>query len=78
MGLHDDVLAVEIVQAENVRQFRLMRRQTVIRFMVRTRLIGLELAGTCVEVGRFLTEKKRHAFMHERRRELRMTNTPGN
>lgn len=76
--LHDGFLVVEVVQAEKVRQVRLMRRQMAIRFMVHTRLIGLESAGICVEVGRFLTEKKRRAFMHELRQELRMTSTPGN
>lgn len=78
IALHDDRLLVEIVQAEKVRQFRLSRRETAIRFMASTRLICLESAGICVEVGRFLTEGKRRTFMRELRREMRMTSTPGN
>jgi len=78
IALEDDRLFVEIVQAEKVRQFRLMRRQTAIRLVARTRLIGLESAGLCVEVGRFLTETKRREFMRELRREMRMTSTPVN
>lgn len=78
IALDSSHLLVELVQAEKVRQFRLNRRYLTIRRMVRTRLIGLEASGTCVEVGRFLTEGERSRFMRELCQETRTTNTPSN
>ncbi len=68
IALIDDCLLVELIDAEQVRQFRLNPRWTRIDLPGAHReLIGLESNGRRVEVGRFLTEWKRHEFARELR-----------
>jgi uncharacterized membrane protein len=72
IAMLDDYLLVELVQAQEIRQFKLDLR--AIRIAVqetRRGLIGLEALGIRVEVGRFLTEWKRREFVRELRQELR-------
>ena len=66
--LGDEGLVVELVEAERVHQFRLDPRRTRIEIpALRHRLIALEANGDRIEVGRFLTERKRHQFAKELR-----------
>ena len=66
--LGDDGLVVELVEAERVQQFRMDPRRTRIEIpALRHRLIALEANGDRIEVGRFLTERKRHQFAKELR-----------
>ncbi len=69
--LGDEGLVVELVEAERVHQIRMDPRRTRIEIpALRHRLIALEANGDRIEVGRFLTERKRHQFAHELRRGL--------
>jgi len=71
IALIDGCLLVELIQKEQVRQFRLDPRWTRVESPVyRDELIGLEVSGMRVEVGRFLTEWKRREFAHELKRAL--------
>jgi uncharacterized membrane protein len=66
IALIDDCLLVELIQAEQLRQFRLDPRWTRVEPPeMHSGLIGLEAKGTRVEVGRFLTEWKRREFAQE-------------
>jgi uncharacterized membrane protein len=69
--LSADGLVVELVEADQVRQFRMDPRRTRIAVpALRHRLIALEANGDRIEVGRFLTDKKRQQFAQELTREL--------
>lgn len=71
VSLGDEGLVVELVEAQRVHQYRFDPRRTRIAIPeLRHRLIALEANGDRIEVGRFLTERKRHQFAHELRREL--------
>lgn len=71
IALIDDCLLVELIQVERVRQFRLDPRRTRVEPPVsRDDLIGLRANGMRVEVGRFLTERKRREFARELNRAL--------
>lgn len=71
VALSDSGLLVELVQAESVRQFRMDPQRTRVALpALRHGLIGLESNGARVEVGRFLTERKRREFALELNREL--------
>ena len=66
--LGDDGLVVELVEAERVHQVRMDPRRTRIEIpALRHRLIALEANGDRIEVGRFLTERKRQQFAQELR-----------
>ncbi len=72
IALVDDCLLVELIQAEQCRQFRLDPRHTRVELPAeRGGLIGLKAGATQVEVGRFLTEWKRREFAQELRQQLR-------
>lgn len=71
IALSDAGLTVELVQAEKVLQHRMDPHRTRVTLPVlRHGLIGLEANGDRVEVGRFLTERKRKEFAQELSREL--------
>lgn len=71
IALSDAGLIVELVQAEQVRQHRMDPLRTRVTLPVlRHGLIGLEANGNRIEIGRFLTERKRKEFADELRREL--------
>ncbi|WP_235953611.1 DUF2244 domain-containing protein [Noviherbaspirillum galbum] len=66
--LSDDCLFVELVQVDQVRQFRLDPRSTRVEPpSKRNGLVALEENGTRIELGRFLTEWKRREFAKELR-----------
>jgi uncharacterized membrane protein len=66
--LGDEGLIVELVEAEHVHQVRMDPRRTRIEIpSLRHRLIALEANGDRIEVGRFLTERKRQQFAQELR-----------
>lgn len=70
--LTDDCLLVELIEMERVRQFRLNRYLTRVWLpSSRQALVMLQAAGTRVQVGRFLTERKRREFAQELEQELR-------
>jgi uncharacterized membrane protein len=72
IALIDDYLLVELIQAEQSRQFRLDPRYTRVELPdERGGLIELEGGGMRVEIGRFLTEWKRREFAQELRQVLR-------
>lgn len=72
IALTDDYLLVELIEAEQARQFRLDRSLTRVELpLSRHGLVGLEAVGTRVEVGQFLTERKRREFAQELTQELR-------
>ena len=71
ISLSDAGLLVELVQAERSSRFQLDPRRTrVANPEPRQRLIRLEANGERVEVGRYLTERKRQEFAQELNREL--------
>jgi uncharacterized membrane protein len=71
IALIDDQLVVELIQKEQVQEFRLDPRYTRVEPPdSHGGLIALEARGTRVEVGRFLTELKRREFARELRRAL--------
>ncbi len=71
IALDESGLLVELVQAEKVQQHRMDPTRTrVLLPALRHGLIGLEANGCRVEVGRFLTERKRKEFAQELSREL--------
>ncbi len=71
IALIDDRLLVEFVKAEKTRQINMDPRRTRVALpAVRHGLIGLEANGARIEVGRFLTERRRREFAQELTREL--------
>ena len=69
--LIDDCLVVELIRAEQARQFRLDPHWTRVEPPATpTALITLRAGSVHVEVGRFLTELKRHEFARELKRSL--------
>lgn len=69
--LTDDCLLVELVQREEIRQYRLDPRTTRVEPpVVPGELIGLQSNGVKVEVGQFLTERNRREFVRELRNAL--------
>ncbi len=71
ISLSEAGLLVELVQAERRLSFRFDPRRTRIANPEhRQRLIRLEADGERVEVGRYLTERKRQEFAQELNREL--------
>jgi len=71
VALSDSGLLVELVQAERVRQFRMDPQRTRVALpALRHGLIGLESNGSRIEVGRFVSERKRREFARELNREL--------
>ncbi len=71
IALSEAGLVVELVQAEKVLQHRMDPQRTCVKLpALRHGLIGLEANGDRVEVGRFLTERKRKEFAQELSREL--------
>jgi len=71
IAMLDDYLLVELIQAQEIRQFKLDLRS--IRIVVQETnkgLIDIEALGARVEVGQFLTERKRREFVLELRQEL--------
>ncbi len=72
IALSDAGLIVELVRAEQTRRFRMDPRVTHVEMPgFKHSLIGLEANGARVEVGRFLTDRKRHEFARELIAELR-------
>lgn len=71
VALSDSGLLVELVEAERVRQYRMDPQRTRVALpALRHGLIGLESNGARVEVGRFVSERKRREFARELHREL--------
>jgi len=71
IALNDAELVVELVQAEKTRQFRMDPCRTRVALPLLSHgLIGLEGSAGRVEVGRFLTERKRREFAKELDQEL--------
>lgn len=71
ISLSDAELLIELVQAERSLSFRLDPRRTRVAMPEpRQRLIRLEANGERVDVGRYLTERKRQEFAQELNREL--------
>lgn len=71
IALNDAELIVELVRAEKTQQFRMDPSRTRVALpALKHGLIGLEGSGSRVEVGRFLTERKRREFAKELNREL--------
>ena len=71
ISLSEVELLIELVQAERSLSFRLDPRRTRVAIPEpRQRLIRLEANGERVEVGRYLTERKRQEFAQELNREL--------
>ncbi len=71
ISLSEVELLVELVQAEQSLSFRLDPRRTRVAIPEpRQRLIRLEANGERVDVGRYLTERKRQEFAKELNREL--------
>lgn len=66
IALHDDCLLVELIEVERVSRFTLDPRHTRIELpAMRAALVSLEADGIRVEVGRFLTERKRREFARD-------------
>ena len=71
VALGEDCLLIEVIEAEQARQFRLdPRRARIESPAAYHRLIAIEQHGTRVEVGRFLTALKRQQFARELRSAL--------
>jgi uncharacterized membrane protein len=71
IALNEAELVVELVRAEKISQFRLDPWRTRVAMpALRHGLIGLEGNAGRVEVGRFLTERKRREFARELDQEL--------
>lgn len=78
IAMLDDYLLVELIQAQQVRQFKLDLRSIRLAVQETKRgLIGLEALGIRVEVGQFLTEWKRREFVRELRQEIQRKSLPG-
>lgn len=71
IALTEDCLLVELVETEQVQQVRLDPRSTRVESpKIYGGLVRLEANGTCVEVGRFVAERRRREFAGELRRAL--------
>lgn len=71
VALGHGCLLIEVIEAEQARQFRLdPRRARIEAPAAYHRLIAIEQHGTRVEVGRFLTALKRQQFARELRSAL--------
>lgn len=71
IAMLDDYLLVELIQAQEVRRFKLDLHAIRIAVQETNKgLIDIEALGTRVEVGRFLTKWKRREFVLELRQEL--------
>lgn len=71
IALNEAELVVELVRAEKTRQFRMDPSRTRVALpALRHGLIGLEGSAGRIEVGRFLTERKRREFANELNQEL--------
>ncbi|MES2831901.1 MAG: DUF2244 domain-containing protein [Pseudomonadota bacterium] len=71
VALKHDCLVVELIRAEQARQFRFDPRVTKVQAPAAYHcLIGVEARGTRVEIGRFLPSPKRQQFAHELRTAL--------
>ena len=71
IALGDDGLVVQLVQAEKVSRYRMNPQLTRVELPeLRHGLIRLEADGDRVEIGRYLTDKKRWEFAHELKNEL--------
>jgi uncharacterized membrane protein len=71
VALDRDCLLIEVVEAEQARQFRLDPRRTRIEAPAAYhRLIRVEQHGTRVEIGRFHTASRRQQFARELRSAL--------
>ncbi len=71
ISLTEAELVVELVQAEQSLSYRMDPRRTRVALPEpRRRLIGLEADGDRIEVGRYLTERRRQEFAQELNREL--------
>ncbi|HWW99897.1 DUF2244 domain-containing protein [Collimonas sp.] len=78
IAMLDDYLLVELIQAQEIRQFKLDLRSIRIAVQEKSKgLIGLEALGTRVEVGQFLTEWKRREFVRELKQEIQRRSLPG-
>ena len=77
IALTDGFLLVELVQAEQALQYEIdVRSVRIVPPASHRDLIGVEARGARVEVGRFLTERKRRAFAQELKQELRCAAAP--
>lgn len=71
IALNDAELIVELVRAEKTQQFRMDPFRTRVALpALRHGLIGLEGSAGRVEIGRFLSERKRREFAKELNQEL--------
>ena len=71
IALNDACLLIELVRAEQTKQFKLDPLRTQVKAPVKGRgLIGLVANGERVEVGRFLTQWRRRELARELSREL--------
>lgn len=78
IAMLDDYLLVELIQAQEIRQFKLDLRSVRIAVQETNKgLIGIEALGTRIEVGQFLTEWKRREFVLELRQELQRNRVSG-
>jgi len=78
IAMQDDCLLVELIQAQEIRQYKLELRSIRILWQAsRRELIGLEAEGVRVEVGRFLTEWRRREFVRELKQELQHEGVSG-
>ncbi|AMP12859.1 hypothetical protein CPter291_0573 [Collimonas pratensis] len=78
IAMLDDYLLVELIQAQEIRQFKLDLRSIRIAVQETSKgFIGLEALGTRVEVGQFLTEWKRREFVRELKQEIQRRSLPG-
>src|SRR5690606_22596106 len=72
VALPEECLLVEVVTTQQAQQYELnVRHGRVVPPACHRDLIGLETGQVKVEVGRFLTERKRRAFAQELSQELR-------
>jgi len=78
IAMLDDYLLVELIQAQEIRQFKLDLRSIRIALQETNKgLINIEALGTRIEVGQFLTEWKRREFVLELRQELQRNRVSG-
>lgn len=70
IALIDEYLWIELVRMEQIRQFKLRARAIRVGLPVGHGLIRLEANGALVEVGRFLTDRRRREFALELQRAL--------
>ena len=69
--LSQDCLTVELIESDTSRQFRFdTRTLRIVRPQSHRELVRLEMGGTRLEVGRFLTQFRRREFALELQRAL--------